>query len=701
MCSAPKPPFWRLTAGALKVAARRSIDRASSAICIVTDTETVDLAHAADFRLGDVLVRPARRQVIQDGGGTEVLQPRVMQVLVVLAEARGGVVTREELMRACWPGQFVAEDSVNRVILHLRRLAKTLGDGAFRIETIPRVGYRIDAPTMTDAMSPAVVGSPSDIQADAAPPADPAARSTQVQSRAIRAATAIVTALVLVAAGIWLWNANIRRPWDAVDGPSVAVAPFEAIGGDAAARELAKAVTSDALSALSADAVQTVSAPSVASAPDSARLVLNGEIRQTRTDDHVTLHLLDRDARAILWSGEVAGDPATLAERASLKAADMLTCGLKGITSKARLDAQARVLWLRTCDTWRQRGTLGQARDAMQLLMQRAPTFAGGYARYALATIRMIPNGIPSGAKVARSEARAAALHALRLDPDEADAYVALSLTEPATDWAAKERWLLTGLAHQPNSSDLINWEAYVLSMVGRTDEGLPLARRSVELDPHSVVKTVDLASRLYAAGKTSEADTIEQVAKSTWPRSPDVLDMEFERAVRSGDAGAVAARLSSPQTRPADMSDAEAMLWPKIMTESRGRSAGRIVLAKRIVTLVERGQFNFFWGVLALHLLDQDDAAYAFLLDQSKSANDVISPEDVATILFQPEMSGVRARPRFMNLAANMGLTTYWRRSGRWPDFCAQPDLGYNCVEQAAHAQGPPTPATAVEGVR
>jgi DNA-binding winged helix-turn-helix (wHTH) protein/TolB-like protein len=652
----------------------------------VTDTGIIDLAHTADFRVGDVLVRPARRQVVQDGGRTEVLQPRVMQVLVVLARSRGGVVTREEITKACWPGQFVAEDSVNRVMLHLRRLAKTLGDDAFRIETVPKVGYRMEIPAATVAASPS--GIPP---LDAEDPPEPAAQPTQGRSGAIRAGGAMIIALLLlVGGGIWLWNADARWPWDAGDGPSVAVAPFEVIGGGAPARELAKAVTSDAVSALSADAVQTVSAASVASAPHSARLVLNGEIQQTRTDSRVTLHLFDREARAILWSGEVEGDPSTLAERASLKAADMLTCGLKGFVSKTRLDAQARVLWLRMCDTWRQRGTLGQARDAMQILMQRAPTFAGGYARYALATIRMIPNGIPSGAMVARSDARAAALHALRLDPDEADAYVVLSLTEPATDWAAKERWLLTGLAHQPNSSDLINWEAYLLSTVGRNDEGLPLARRSVELDPHSVVKTVDLASRLYAAGKTSEADTIMQVARSTWPRSPDVLDMEFERAVRSGDTGAVAARLSGPQTRPADMSDAEAVLWPKIMTESHRRSAGRLVLAKRIITLVDRGQFNFFWGVLALHMLDQDDTAYAFLLDQSKGANDVISPEDVATILFQPETSGVRAKPRFMDLAANLGLTTYWRRSGRWPDFCAGRELRYNCVEQAAHERGP-----------
>ncbi len=118
----------------------------TAAIWIVADMGIVDLAHTADFRLGDVLVRPARRQVISDSGETEVLQPRVMQVLVALATAKGAVVTREELAQACWQGAIVGDDALNRVISHLRRVAETLGDGSFRIETVPKVGYRIDDP---------------------------------------------------------------------------------------------------------------------------------------------------------------------------------------------------------------------------------------------------------------------------------------------------------------------------------------------------------------------------------------------------------------------------------------------------------------------------------------------------------------------------------------------------------------------------
>lgn len=100
----------------------------------------VDLAQEPDFTLGDLAVRPSSREVEQ-GGGREVLEPRVMQVLVLLARHRGQVVSRDRLIEACWAGRVVGEDAINRCIARVRRLAETRG--AFSIETIARVGYRL------------------------------------------------------------------------------------------------------------------------------------------------------------------------------------------------------------------------------------------------------------------------------------------------------------------------------------------------------------------------------------------------------------------------------------------------------------------------------------------------------------------------------------------------------------------------------
>jgi len=103
----------------------------------------VDLGLAPPTRLGPLLLRPATREVVRDDGAHEVIEPRMMQVLIVLAEKRGEIVRRADLIERCWDGLSVGEDSINRVMSRLRRLSEGMAAGAFRIETISRIGYRL------------------------------------------------------------------------------------------------------------------------------------------------------------------------------------------------------------------------------------------------------------------------------------------------------------------------------------------------------------------------------------------------------------------------------------------------------------------------------------------------------------------------------------------------------------------------------
>ena len=77
---------------------------------------SVALASEPDFRLADLQIRPSSREVVGAGGDREVLEPRVMQVLVVLARRRGQVVSRDQLIEECWAGRVVGEDAINRCI---------------------------------------------------------------------------------------------------------------------------------------------------------------------------------------------------------------------------------------------------------------------------------------------------------------------------------------------------------------------------------------------------------------------------------------------------------------------------------------------------------------------------------------------------------------------------------------------------------
>jgi len=103
-------------------------------------SQPVDLAREPDFALGNLRVQPSSREVV-GAGQREVVEPRVMQVLVALARRRGQVVSRDQLIETCWAGRVVGEDAINRCIAKVRRLGET--HGAFSLETIARVGHRL------------------------------------------------------------------------------------------------------------------------------------------------------------------------------------------------------------------------------------------------------------------------------------------------------------------------------------------------------------------------------------------------------------------------------------------------------------------------------------------------------------------------------------------------------------------------------
>src|SRR5579859_178090 len=83
---------------------------------------------------------PAKRSLSRDGQIVS-LTPKEFDTLLVLVEARGSVVNKEELIARVWPDSYVGDGSLARNISVLR---KALGEGV--IETLPKKGYRIGLP---------------------------------------------------------------------------------------------------------------------------------------------------------------------------------------------------------------------------------------------------------------------------------------------------------------------------------------------------------------------------------------------------------------------------------------------------------------------------------------------------------------------------------------------------------------------------
>ena len=97
-----------------------------------------------DFRVGEWLVHPDLDR-IESEEDSRSIQPRVMDVLVYLADHSGEVLSKELIIGTIWPETFVTDEVLTNAISELRR---AFGDDAKHprvIETIPRRGYRLIA----------------------------------------------------------------------------------------------------------------------------------------------------------------------------------------------------------------------------------------------------------------------------------------------------------------------------------------------------------------------------------------------------------------------------------------------------------------------------------------------------------------------------------------------------------------------------
>ncbi len=101
------------------------------------------------FRLGPWTVDPSRC-LIRAGQETHRLEPKVMDVLCVLAHARGDVVSRPEILDTVWSGTHVTDGVLTRAV-SLLRTALDDGSGTKVIETVPRRGYRLAQPVAATA----------------------------------------------------------------------------------------------------------------------------------------------------------------------------------------------------------------------------------------------------------------------------------------------------------------------------------------------------------------------------------------------------------------------------------------------------------------------------------------------------------------------------------------------------------------------
>ncbi len=101
------------------------------------------------FRLGDWLVEPELNRLTL-AGQVEQIEPRLMKLLVMLAERPGSVAMKSDIVDTVWRGLAVTDESLAKAVSKLRQTLGDDPDNPRYIETIRKTGYRLVAPVERD-----------------------------------------------------------------------------------------------------------------------------------------------------------------------------------------------------------------------------------------------------------------------------------------------------------------------------------------------------------------------------------------------------------------------------------------------------------------------------------------------------------------------------------------------------------------------
>jgi TolB-like protein len=511
-----------------------------------------------------------------------------------------------------------------------------------------------------------------------------------------------VAALLAAGAGAW-WLRDHRAGGAAASGETrVAVLPLDAPQD---VRGFADGLMDEILGVLSNDHIQTISRTESAAlrGPNAdttiARLgiglLLDGSVEETNGSITVRLHVDDPAQRAVVWSEAFtrsAGESDALQAEVGAKAARILTQALgaraAGVTDPATLSDFV------TGDE-HQRFDLTAGWDAadpyFRRVVARAPQFAGGHAYLAGAeAFESFDPGVSRAAEL-RADAKREAEEAIKLDPKGYDAFLALSMvTPPGPDlWRAQEAPLQKGMALDPTDPAY----PYVLGQQefaheGRLRAAAEYLRRAVALDAYWPGPTGYLAMYLMETGQTDEAQQILDRMQRYWPDNWATLDSRFWKELFYGDPDAAIALLANPRTRPPIMdSQSVEPCQAALRALKSNRTNERAAAAAAVKVAAVSGQFPVGAAVELLTRLGDLDGAFAvsYKFPLQVAFYDWAGPP----VLFSTTTAALRRDPRFMPLAAKLGLVTYWRSTGNWPDFCAEPGLPYDCKAEAARLAG------------
>jgi len=501
------------------------------------------------LRFGEDFELDLRAYQLRRSGHPLKLERIPMEILLLLTEQRGHLVSREQIVQRIW-GAGVHLDTDNSINGAIRKIPQILRDDPEQprfIQTITGRGYRFMAP-VREAEQP---------QADAAQP------PPQPRSRTLLVRPVMLSLLVVVAIVVSIVWARSRAPRPGTEKVMLAVLPFQNLTGDARQEYFSDGLTEEMIMQLGnrdPERLGVIARTSVMRYKGGrtqldqvgrelgVQYVLEGSVRRDANTVRVTAQLIAAKHQTHIWARaydrELKG-LLTLQGEIAQEIADEIQSNLGRPKSSASApstrtarDYEAYDLYLKGQYFLNKRTTAGieAAIGYFQRATARDSTYARGYA--ALADAHALLAGYSTRPpEHSVSQARAAALKALELDPRSPEAHTAFALIvqNHDWDWQTAETEFRRAIELNPNYATAHHWYAEHLMWRGRFDEALARSERARQLDPLSLIIATDHGAILFFARQYDRA--IEQFGSvleldPTFPRAHIIQGAYVEKGM-------------------------------------------------------------------------------------------------------------------------------------------------------------------------
>jgi TolB-like protein/DNA-binding winged helix-turn-helix (wHTH) protein/Flp pilus assembly protein TadD len=601
------------------------------------------------------------------------LQEQPFQLLVMLLQRPGEVVTREEMQASLWPQTIVDFDhGLNKAVSKVR---DALGDSAESprfIQTVARRGYRFLADVAVVARAPPV-------ESAAPEPASSDSHDARVVVSPKVSWRLAAWALAGLAVALSLWVAALRMTSGSKSSApqvrSLAVLPLENLSGDSSQEYFADGMTDELITQLAQiHALRVISRSSVMSYKHlhkplteiarelNVEAVVEGSILRSGDRVRITAQLIRVPADEHIWAQSFEGnlsDTLALQGKVAQAVADRIRVTLSSTENAAlqktqSVNVQAYDDYLKGRFYWNQRTREGlkQAIDYFKSSIASEPKYAEAYAGLAdsYALSGDWEYGILAPAQ-AFAQAKQAAYQALALNDNLSEAHTSLAfvLDLYGWDWEGAEEQYQLAIALSPGYATAHHWYAFHLLLMGHIGAGIDELRIAENLDPLSLIIGADVADALCIAHRFDES---VQQSRKTLTLGPNFALGHFE-------LGQALAQLRQYDAAIAEFHNAIEIAGHRAVFDSNlayayaisGRKAEAVQIAKDLQLRPDSNlSANENIALIYAGLGDPDQA----MIWLNKAYDARFNP----SILLRPGFDSLRQDPRFKDLRHRIGLS-------------------------------------------